>query len=77
VMSRLPRHLFVKGSLGHKAYGDHPFWENDFRAVMVTDTAFFRNPHYHQPSDTVATLDLEFIRDIATGLAAYLIDPAG
>ncbi len=74
-------HLILPGrgdSFQEMRLSDHcPFWENDFRAVMVTDTAFFRNPHYHQPSDTVATLDLEFIRDIATGLAAYLIDPAG
>jgi hypothetical protein len=55
---------------------DHsPFWENGFRAVMVTDTAFFRNPHYHQPSDSLDTLDVDFIRDITAGLVEYLADP--
>lgn len=40
---------------------DHaPFWRNGIGAVLVTDTANFRNPHYHQPSDTVETLDPEF-----------------
>lgn len=52
---------------------DHsPFWENGFRAVMITDTAFFRNPNYHQSTDTLETLDIEFIRDISIGIAGFL-----
>lgn len=40
---------------------DHaPFWKNGIGAVMVTDTANFRNPHYHQPGDTPDTLDPPF-----------------
>ncbi|MCU0524506.1 MAG: M28 family peptidase [Elainella sp. Prado103] len=40
---------------------DHaPFWHKGIGAVLVTDTANFRNPHYHQPSDTVETIDPEF-----------------
>jgi hypothetical protein len=40
---------------------DHaPFWLNNIGAVMISDTANFRNPHYHQPSDTLDTLDLDF-----------------
>jgi hypothetical protein len=39
---------------------------------MVTDTAFFRNPNYHQPSDTLETLNLEFIRDNARAVAGFL-----
>lgn len=74
-------HLILPGrgdSFHEMRLSDHcPFWENDFQAVMVTDTAFFRNPHYHQASDTVATLDLEFIRDTAAGLVSFLIDPPG
>ena len=55
---------------------DHcAFWEQDFKAAMLTDTAFFRNPHYHQATDTLDTLDIDFIRDICTGLAVYLQDP--
>lgn len=55
---------------------DHaPFWEQGHKAVMVTDTAFYRNPHYHQPTDTLDTLDIGFIRDICEGLCAYLADP--
>ncbi|MBC8287516.1 MAG: M20/M25/M40 family metallo-hydrolase [Nitrospinae bacterium] len=52
---------------------DHsPFWDAGIPAVMVTDTAFFRNPNYHKPSDTLETLDLEFIRDNAQAVTAFL-----
>ncbi|MEO1211323.1 MAG: M20/M25/M40 family metallo-hydrolase [Cyanobacteria bacterium J06638_20] len=45
---------------------DHaPFWEQGIGAVLVTDTANFRNPHYHQPSDTLDTLDPIFFRGSA------------
>ncbi|PSB10235.1 peptidase M28 [filamentous cyanobacterium CCP1] len=40
---------------------DHvPFWRKGIGAVLVTDTANFRNPHYHQPSDTLETIDRSF-----------------
>lgn len=40
---------------------DHaPFWEQGIGAALVTDTANFRNPHYHQPSDRPETLDPVF-----------------
>lgn len=45
---------------------DHaPFWLKGIGAVMVSDTANFRTPHYHQPSDTVANLDLAFLEQTA------------
>ncbi len=41
---------------------DHaPFWKRGIGAVLVSDTANFRNPHYHQPSDTLETLDPDFL----------------
>jgi Zn-dependent M28 family amino/carboxypeptidase len=50
---------------------DHrSYWEAGYRAVMVTDTAFLRNPHYHQPSDTPATIDPAALAAIVPGLAA-------
>lgn len=49
---------------------DHsPFWDRGYRAMMVTDTAFMRNPHYHQASDTIESLDLDFLTGICRGLA--------
>jgi Zn-dependent M28 family amino/carboxypeptidase len=50
---------------------DHsPFWDRGYRALMVTDTAFMRNPHYHQASDTIETLDLDFLTGVCRGLEA-------
>jgi hypothetical protein len=37
-------------------------------ALMVTDTSFMRNPHYHQMSDTIDTLDLPFFTAVVDGL---------
>jgi hypothetical protein len=39
---------------------------------MVTDTAFLRNPHYHQPSDRLETLDLPFLAAVCQGLMVGL-----
>ncbi|MFQ5596652.1 MAG: M28 family peptidase [Nitrospiria bacterium] len=53
---------------------DHvPFWDRGLRAAMLTDTANFRNPHYHEKSDRLETLDLSFITDIARALAAAIV----
>jgi Zn-dependent M28 family amino/carboxypeptidase len=48
---------------------DHaPFWDLGYRAMMVTDTAELRNPHYHRPSDRLETLDLPFLTGVCQGL---------
>lgn len=48
---------------------DHaPFWDQGYGAVMVTDTADLRNPHYHQQSDRLETLDLPFLTGVCQGL---------
>ncbi len=40
---------------------DHAsFWDEGFKAIMVTDTTNFRNPNFHLPTDTLTTLNLEF-----------------
>jgi Zn-dependent M28 family amino/carboxypeptidase len=50
---------------------DHAaFWDHGFPAVMLTDTANFRNPHYHRPTDTLETLDLAFLADVAAAVTA-------
>jgi len=50
---------------------DHaPFWDEGFPAVMITDTAFLRNPHYHLPGDTLETLDLAFLAQVAAAVTA-------
>jgi len=48
---------------------DHaPFWDAGYPAIMVTDTANMRNPHYHKPSDIIATLNLDFLTGVCQGL---------
>lgn len=56
---------------------DHaPFWDRGYPAMMLTDTAFLRNPNYHQPSDLPETLDLDFMTRIANTVAAFAINLA-
>jgi len=48
---------------------DHaPFWDLGYPALMVTDTSFYRNPHYHGSTDTIETLDLEFMAKVCAGV---------
>jgi Zn-dependent M28 family amino/carboxypeptidase len=57
---------------------DHTaFWEQGFPAVMLTDTANFRNPHYHRPSDTIETLNLDFLAAVADAVTAAVRELAG
>ncbi len=56
-------------SLPAARLSDHsPFWDAGYPALLVTDTSFFRNPHYHLPSDTLDTLNLEFMRRVTAGI---------
>ena len=49
---------------------DHsPFWDLGYPALMITDTSWFRNPHYHQATDTIETLDLDFMTHVTEGVA--------
>lgn len=51
---------------------DHAsFWDKGYPAVMVTDSAFYRNPHYHQPSDVMETLDIDFMAELVQGLMLF------
>ncbi len=55
----------VEKYFGHLLRSDHaPFWQAGIPAVMWTDTSEFRNPHYHQPTDTPDTLDYEFMAGV-------------
>jgi Zn-dependent M28 family amino/carboxypeptidase len=56
---------------------DHsPFWDQGYEALLITDTAFLRNPNYHLPMDTIETLDFEFMRKVAVGVFHAMIDLA-
>jgi Zn-dependent M28 family amino/carboxypeptidase len=48
---------------------DHaPFWDAGYPALMITDTAFFRNPHYHGRTDTIDTLNVDFMARVCEGV---------
>lgn len=59
------------------SWSDHrSFWKEGYRAIMVTDTALYRNPHYHRHSDRPETLDYERLARVVTGMDAVLDDLA-
>jgi len=73
--------LLVPGrgeAMPHTRRSDHAsFWDAGYPAVMLTDTANFRNPHYHRETDTMDTLNLEFLSNVATTVTATAIHIAG
>jgi hypothetical protein len=52
------------------------FWQFGWPAIMVTDTALFRNPHYHRDSDTPETLDYDRMARAVDGLTHVVADLA-
>jgi Zn-dependent M28 family amino/carboxypeptidase len=56
-------------------WSDHwAFAEQGFQAVMITDTAPFRYPHYHQPSDTADKVDAEKVARVVKGIERVIRD---
>jgi Zn-dependent M28 family amino/carboxypeptidase len=49
------------------------FWDARYPSLMLTDTAFLRNPHYHQASDTSATLDYGFMAMVTAATAGAVV----
>lgn len=49
------------------------FWDQGFPALMLTDTSFLRNPHYHQPTDTPDTLDYDRMSQVTLGVVGAMI----
>ena len=45
-----------------------PVWDAGYPALLLTDTAFMRNPNYHTAFDTIETLDLEFMAKVCRGV---------
>jgi len=58
-------------------FSDHRnYWAEGFPALMITDTSFLRNPHYHQPTDTYETLDYRRMAEVVKLLHAGLLEHA-
>lgn len=67
--------VFANGILLPAArLSDHsPFWDLGYPALLVTDTSFFRNPHYHRSTDTLETLDLNFMARVCEGVVTGVL----
>jgi Zn-dependent M28 family amino/carboxypeptidase len=58
-------------------FSDHrSFWKMGYPAVMVTDTAFYRNPNYHTANDRIDTLDFVKMASLLKGLVQVSVDLA-
>lgn len=44
------------------------FWQHGYQGIMITDTALFRDPHYHSASDTPDKLDYDSMARVVAGL---------
>lgn len=56
-------------------WSDHwSFWQEGYPAVMITDTAIFRYPHYHKPTDTPDKLDYNRMALVVEGLKIVIED---
>jgi len=53
------------------------FWDQKYPALMLTDTSFLRNPHYHEASDLPETLDYVRMSEVALGTASAMRYLAG
>ena len=58
-------------------WSDHwSFWQEGYAAVMVTDTALFRYPHYHATTDLLDMIDYQRLARVVEGLAKVTVDLA-
>jgi hypothetical protein len=53
---------------------NYSFWRHGYRAVMVTDTSFFRNMNYHLETDTIGTLNFDKMAEVVKGLHDTLLE---
>lgn len=57
------------------ALSDHiNYWKHGFRALMLTDTAFFRNKNYHEKTDTPETLDYRRMAAVVEAVYGMLVE---
>jgi hypothetical protein len=72
--AQFPSHgVAAPGFIPGVSWSDHwSFRRHAFPAIMITDTAFYRYPHYHLPTDTPEKLDYERMARVTMGLAAML-----
>jgi len=67
----------LPGGLPGVGWSDHwAFWQEGFPALMVTDTAVFRDPNYHTPGDRPEHVDFERLALVVSGLIPVIEDLA-
>ncbi len=59
----VPKALFGVDLSDHRNY-----WHFGYPAIMITDTSFYRNHHYHQKTDTIDTLDFSKMKEAIRGV---------
>ncbi|MBZ0113462.1 MAG: M28 family peptidase [Thermoanaerobaculia bacterium] len=64
-------------TMGIDASDHRSYWHNGYDAVMVTDTAFTRNPNYHAETDTAETLDYPRMASVVDGVLNAILQPPG
>jgi Zn-dependent M28 family amino/carboxypeptidase len=64
--------LSAPEALASDASDHRSYWDRGITAVMVTDTAYIRNPNYHTRFDTPATLDYDRMARVVDGIANTL-----
>ncbi|MBF0432311.1 MAG: M28 family peptidase [Fibrobacteria bacterium] len=53
---------------------DHlSYWKHGIKAIMITDTSFFRNKNYHTLFDTIETLNFSKMKEVVKGIAAFVL----
>jgi len=58
-------------------FSDHRnYWQKNYSAVMVSDTAFYRNANYHTSADTFDTLNYEKMAQVVYGVYTYVVNLA-
>ncbi|MFQ5981185.1 MAG: M28 family peptidase [Candidatus Heimdallarchaeota archaeon] len=63
----------IKQNMPDLLRSDHaPFWRCNIPAIMITDTATFRNPYYHTGGDTINTLDFPFMKKVCQATLATI-----
>lgn len=56
-------------------FSDHlNYWKYGYKAMMITDTAFFRNKNYHEKTDTPATLNYQKMAEVIRGIYLTIIN---
>ena len=69
-----PAAVIDPATLGDILRSDHAsFWAQNYEALLLTDTANFRNPNYHQPSDTIETLNFSYMANSVRATIAGLV----